>query len=123
MVVYTSTLIKKEIFVVPNIKSQVKRVEVSKLENARNTTKKTQVKTAIKKFNAAILAKDLANAEILFRDAESTIMSSDLYQKNTIGRKVATLAKALDALRAEVKPVEAAPAKKTTRKKAEPKAE
>lgn len=107
----------------PNIKSQVKRVEVSKLENARNTTKKTQVKTAIKKFNAAILAKDLTNAEILFRDAESTIKSSDLYHKNTIGRKVATLAKALDALRAEVKPVEVAPAKKTTRKKAEPKAE
>ncbi len=107
----------------PNIKSQAKRVEVSKLENARNNAKKTQVKNAIKKFNAAIDAKDLANAEVLFREAESTIKSVDIYHKNTIGRKVATLAKALDALRAEMKPVEAAPAKKTTRKKAEPKAE
>lgn len=46
----------------PNIKSQAKRVEVSAIENARNSAKKTKVKNAIKKFNAAVEAKDLATA-------------------------------------------------------------
>lgn len=32
----------------PNIKSQAKRVEVSAIENARNSAKKTKVKNAIK---------------------------------------------------------------------------
>ena len=54
----------------PNIKSQAKRVEVSAIENARNSAKKTKVKNAIKKFNAAVEAKDLAAAEVAYRDKE-----------------------------------------------------
>ena len=53
----------------PNIKSQAKRVEVSAIENARNSAKKTKVKNAIKKFNAAVEAKDLATAEVAYRAA------------------------------------------------------
>ena len=42
----------------PNIKSQIKRVEVTAIENARNNAKRTRVRNAVKKFNAAIEAKD-----------------------------------------------------------------
>jgi small subunit ribosomal protein S20 len=106
---------------VPNIKSQVKRVEVSAIENARNSAKKTKVKNAIKKFNAAVEAKDLATAEVAYRAAIGEIDSArvdGIYHINTASRKKATLARALDALKAEAKPAEAAPAKKTTKKAA-----
>ena len=42
----------------PNIKSAKKRVLVSKRRNAENVAKKSRVKNAIKKYNAAIEAKD-----------------------------------------------------------------
>ena len=106
---------KKENIVVPNIKSQAKRVEVSAIENARNTAKKTRVKNSVKKFNLAVEAKDLANAEVLYREAVSEIDSAridGIYHINTASRKKATLARALDALKAEAKPAEK-PAKKT----------
>ena len=105
----------------PNIKSQAKRVEVSAIENARNSAKKTKVKNAIKKFNAAVEAKDLATAEVAYRAAIGEIDSArvdGIYHINTAPRKKATLARALDALKAEVKPAEAAPAKKPTKKAA-----
>ena len=49
----------------PNIKSQIKRVQVTAVENARNSAKRTKVKNAVKKFNAAIDAQDVALAEKL----------------------------------------------------------
>ena len=101
----------------PNIKSQAKRVEVSAIENARNSAKKTKVK----KFNAAVEAKDLATAEVAYRAAIGEIDSArvdGIYHINTASRKKATLARALDALKAEAKPAEAAPQKKTTKKAA-----
>lgn len=105
----------------PNIKSQAKRVEVSAIENARNSAKKTKVKNAIKKFNAAVEAKDLATAEVAYRAAIGEIDSArvdGIYHINTASREKATLARALDALKAEAKPAEAAPQKKTTKKAA-----
>ena len=102
----------------PNIKSQAKCVEVSAIENARNSAKKTKVKNAIKKFNAAVEAKDLATAEVAYRAAIGEIDSArvdGIYHINTASRKKATLARALEA---EAKPAEAAPAKKTTKKAA-----
>ena len=47
----------------PNIKSAKKRVLVSKRRNEENVAKKSRVKNAIKKYNAAIEAKDVALAE------------------------------------------------------------
>lgn len=34
----------------PNIKSQIKRVEVTAIENARNNAKRTRVRNAVKKI-------------------------------------------------------------------------
>jgi ribosomal protein S20 len=88
---------------VPNIKSQAKRVEVSAKENAINTAKRTKVKNAVKKFNAAIEAKDIKAAEALLPETVSIIdaaKSDGIYHKNTAARKVATLNKSLNALKA-----------------------
>ena len=57
----------------PNIKSAKKRVLVSKRRNAENTAKKSRVKTAVKKYNAAIAAGDVALAEQLLPATVSVI--------------------------------------------------
>ncbi len=89
----------------PNIKSQIKRVEVTAIENARNNAKRTRVRNAVKKFNAAIDAKDLALAEKLLPETVSIIdaaKADGVYHKNTASRKVATLNRSLDALKKEL---------------------
>ncbi|HIU82955.1 MAG TPA: 30S ribosomal protein S20 [Candidatus Faecicola pullistercoris] len=88
----------------PNIKSQIKRVQVTAVENARNSAKRTKVKNAVKKFNAAIDAQDVALAEKLLPETVAVIdaaKSDGIYHKNTAARKVSTLYKALNALKAQ----------------------
>lgn len=88
----------------PNIKSQIKRVQVTAVENARNSAKRTKVKNAVKKFNAAIDAQDVALAEKLLPETIAVIdaaKSDGIYHKNTAARKVSTLYKALNALKAQ----------------------
>lgn len=87
----------------PNIKSAKKRVLVSKRRNEENVTKKTRVKNAIKKFNAAVDANDVALAQTLLSETISIIdraTSDGVYHKNTAARKKATLCRSLDALKA-----------------------
>ena len=84
----------------PNIKSAKKRVLVSARQNQENTTKKSRVKTAIKKFNDAIAANDVALAEKLLPETMAIIdaaASDGVYHKNTASRKKATLCRSLDA--------------------------
>ena len=57
----------------PNIKSAKKRVITSDKRNEINTAKKARVKTAIKKYNAAIEAGDVALAEQLLPETVSVI--------------------------------------------------
>lgn len=83
-----------------NIKSQKKRVLISAEENARNTSKKSAVKTAVKKYEASIAAGDVAKAEELLPLTVSAIdsaRSDGIYHANTAARKKARLARLLDA--------------------------
>ena len=85
-----------------NIKSQKKRVLITREENARNNAKKSAVKTAIKKYEAAINAGDVAKAEELLPATVSAIdaaRSDGLFHINTAARKKARLAKLLDGLK------------------------
>ena len=87
----------------PNIKSAKKRVITSQKRNEINTAKKTRVKNAIKKFNAAIDAKDIALAEQLLPETMSVIDCATydgIYKKNTAARKKATICRALDKAKA-----------------------
>ena len=87
----------------PNIKSAKKRVITSEKRNEINTAKKSRVRTAIKKYNAAIEAKDVALAEKLLPETMSVIdcaMKDGIYKSNTAARKKATICRSLDAIKA-----------------------
>lgn len=87
----------------PNIKSAKKRVITSAKRNEMNTAKKTRVRNAIKKFNTAIDANDVALAEQLLSETMSIIdcaAHDGIYKKNTAARKKATICRSLDRIKA-----------------------
>lgn len=82
----------------PNIKSQKKRLLVTALDTAENNSIRSQVKTAIKKFNKAIEENNLELAEKLLPEAIALVDKSctkGVIHKNTASRKKAHLTKAL----------------------------
>lgn len=86
----------------PNIKSQKKRVITNQKANDINVAKRTRVRNAVKKFNAAVDAKDFAAAEKLLVEAISLIdcaKNDGIYHSNTASRKVSRLSKRLDSIR------------------------
>ncbi len=86
----------------PNIKSAIKRVNVNKKKNLENKSIKSQINTAVKKFEDAVIAKDVENATNLYTEAVSVIDSAatkNVIHKNTASRKKSRLAKKIDAIR------------------------
>lgn len=84
-----------------NIKSAKKRVQVAKTRNERNKAIKSAVKTAIKKVDAAVAAKDKEAAAAALLNATSAIdkaTKKGVYHKNTASRKVSRLAKAVNGI-------------------------
>lgn len=79
-----------------NIKSAKKRILVNRTKAERNKAIKSGVKTAIKKVEAAAVAKDKEAATAALLKAASVIDKATIkgvYHKNTAGRKVSRLAK------------------------------
>ena len=79
-----------------NIKSAKKRILVTETKAARNKAIRSEVKTSIKKVEAACVAKDKAAAEAALKSATSIIESAcskGVYHKNNAARKVSRLAK------------------------------
>ncbi|HEY8419357.1 MAG TPA: 30S ribosomal protein S20 [Clostridia bacterium] len=86
----------------PNTKSAKKRVKVIATKNLRNRMVKSQVKTAIKKFKAAILSNDPATAEAILPETFSIIdkaAAKGVIHKNNASNKKAGLAKMLSDLK------------------------
>ncbi|MBS5521223.1 MAG: 30S ribosomal protein S20 [Clostridiales bacterium] len=84
-----------------NIKSAKKRILVNQTKAARNKSIKSSVKTAIKKVDAAIAAKDAAAAKEALLAATSTIdkaVTKGVYHKNTASRKISRLNLAVNKL-------------------------
>lgn len=87
----------------PNIKSAIKRVKVTKTKTLKNKIKKSALKTVIKNCKESISTNDSNAAEVL----KSTISSIDkaasskLLHKKTASRKKSKLAKALNAALAQ----------------------
>ena len=82
----------------PNIKSAKKRVKVSEKKNLRNRVVKSGVRTAVKKFDAAV-ATDAASAAAVLSDTTSAIdkaAAKGVMHKNAANRKKARLAKRLN---------------------------
>ena len=87
----------------PNIKSAIKRVSVIEKKTLRNNMVKSSYKTAVKKFEEAIVNGDIKNAETLFVEATKKIdqaCTKGVIVKNTAARKKSRLAKKLNAAKA-----------------------
>ncbi len=80
----------------PNIKSQKDRVVQSKKEAAHNKAIKSNLKTVVKKADAAISAgaADMNDKLKIAASAIDKAASKGVLHKNTASRKVARLAKA-----------------------------
>ena len=79
----------------PNIKSQKDRVVQSKKESLHNKAIKSNLKTVVKKANAAIAA-NAADKDAVVKVAVSTIakaQSKGVVHKNTAARKISRMAK------------------------------
>ena len=85
----------------PNIKSAEKRVSVSATKKLQNQMVRSQMQTALKKFNAAISNGDIELAKSLLPLASSKIDNAavkNVIHKNAANRKKAQIAKALSQL-------------------------
>ena len=85
----------------PNIKSAVKRVSVIEKKTLRNNMVKSEYKTAVRKFEAAVTANNKKEAEKLLIEATKKIdgaCSKGIIKQNTASRKKSNLAKKLNAI-------------------------
>jgi small subunit ribosomal protein S20 len=85
----------------PNIKSAIKRVKTSNKRRAQNAAQKSAMRTAIKKFEALVEAKDVEQAQAAFIIASKKIdkaASKGLIHKNAASRQKSRLAKKLNSI-------------------------
>ena len=84
-----------------NIKSAKKRVLVTATKAERNKSIRSEVKTEIKKVEAAVAANDKAAAEAALKNATSVIEAAGakgVYHDNNVSRKVSRLAKLVNGV-------------------------
>ena len=85
----------------PNIKSAMKRVQLSRLANEKNKQEKSALKTAIKKFETAVASGNKAEADSAYTAAIQSIdkaVTKGILHKNTAARKKSNITKKLNAL-------------------------
>ena len=85
----------------PNIKSAIKRVSVIETKTLQNNMVKSEYKTAVKKFEAAVLEGNKEKAEEALKLAIKKIdsaCSKGIIKKNTASRKKSNLAKKLNVM-------------------------
>ncbi|MHC5247988.1 30S ribosomal protein S20 [Enterococcus sp. HY326] len=81
----------------PNIESAIKRVRTSEIAGAKNSSQKSAMRTAIKKFEDAVAA-GADNVDALYKDAVTAIDKAEtkgLIHKNKAGRDKSRLSKQL----------------------------
>ena len=84
----------------PNIKSAKKRVKIIEKKTLTNNMIKTGYKSAVKKFEEAIVAGNLEEAKVLMAEATKKIdqaCTKGVIVKNTASRKKSSLSKKLNA--------------------------
>ncbi|MGL4739593.1 MAG: 30S ribosomal protein S20 [Sarcina sp.] len=84
-----------------NIKSAKKRIKVTATKTLRNKMLKSALKTAIKKFEVAVEAKNMEEAKVLYTAAVRTLdmsVSKGIVHKNMAARKKSRLASKLHAM-------------------------
>ncbi|MBN6888936.1 small subunit ribosomal protein S20 [Cytobacillus horneckiae] len=87
----------------PNIKSAIKRVKTNEARNAHNATVKSNMRSSVKKVEAAIVNNDGAVATENFALASSKLdkaAAKGLIHKNAAARKKSRLMKKMNSLNA-----------------------
>ncbi|MCQ6273617.1 30S ribosomal protein S20 [Bacillus sp. V3B] len=87
----------------PNIKSAIKRVKTNEKKNAQNTMIKSDMRTSVKKVEAAIATNEANTAANTFTVATRKLdkaAAKGLIHKNAAARKKSRLAKKINSLNA-----------------------
>ena len=85
----------------PNIKSSKKDVISSKIAYEKNKANKSELKTTLKKYDAALVAGDKAAAEVAYKAAVKAVdqaVLKGLLHKNNAARKKSALTLKLNKL-------------------------
>ena len=86
----TQLLYRREVFGLPNIKSAKKRVLIGEVRNARNKATKSDLKTAIKKFEAAAAEGNRTEADGAYKVAVKKVdqaVAKGVLHKNTAAHR------------------------------------
>ena len=86
-----------------NIKSAIKRIDVSRKQTLRNKSKKSEIKTYIKSFEQALEANELEKAGELLKVIDKKLKRASLaniIHPNAASRKTSQLQKKLNELSA-----------------------
>lgn len=83
----------------PNTKSAIKRVKVTRSKSLSNVMRKSALKTSIRKYKEAVSKNDTSAADLLKNTTKALdkAAAKNLIHKNTAARKKSRLAKALNA--------------------------
>ena len=85
----------------PNIKSSAKRDQLAKARNAKNKAEKSALKTAAKKFDAAVVAGNKDEAVSTYKVAVKAVdkaAGKNLIHKNNAANKKSKMAHKLNAM-------------------------
>lgn len=91
----------QEVSFLPNIKSASKREQLSKLQNAANKAKRSELKTEIKKFEAKVEEGSKSAAQEAYVVAIKSVdqaVSDHILHKNNAARKKSRLTRKLNAM-------------------------
>ena len=86
----------------PNIKSAIKRTRIIEKKTLQNNMVKSEYKTAVRKFEAAVTAGNVEEAQKLYSEATKKIdmaCSKGFIVKNTAARKKSTMSKKLNDMK------------------------
>ncbi len=92
---------QKEVESMPNIKSSKKDVLSSKIAYEKNKANKSELKTNLKKFDAALVSGDKAAAEAAYKVATKAVdqaVNKGLLHKNNAARKKSSMTLKLNKL-------------------------
>lgn len=84
-----------------NIKSQIKRNKTNEKARLRNKSIRSEVRTEIRKFNAAVEAGDKASAETQLRIASRKLdkaVTKGVFHRNNAANKKSGMAKAFNKM-------------------------
>lgn len=82
-----------------NIKSAIKRIDVTKRQTLENKIRKSEIKTYTKKFNNAISSENYDEAKELLKIIDKKLKKASLknvIHKNTASRQLSNLSKKLN---------------------------